>query len=1307
MKTNEQALSQIVERSLNEICILDAESLKFVYVNEAARRNLGYADEELLQMTPADLSVTHTEQRIKQLFSSLAENPDPGHKIVFEDHHRRKDGTAYPAEIHLHRTDYNGSPAYLAFVLDSSQQYQSRERLDYALKGAALGYWEWDYKTGEKTANPRFLAMLGLQQDEIGGMRDFFGRIHPDDEAEVRKALDEAIKSDGPVINEIRVQHKDGHWVWVRASCSVVTRDPLTNEPLYLCGTLLDISARKQIEEQLQHTEARFNTAEQVARIGSWELDLVANSLYWSDEVYRIFELAPQQLNASYEGFLEQVHPADRTAVDKAYTDSVDSHAPYDIVHRLLLGDGSEKIVRECCETFYDDEGNPVRSIGTVQDITSLKNRERELLQFRAVIDASPDAITITDYDTMRFLYVNRAGTQRIGYSEQELLEMGLQHVSDINPEEIKLQFDETIAAGEAGSSIETDIVSKSGERMASELRRRALQLDDQLVIITITHDLRERKKTEKELLKFRAVIDATPDSIYFTDVETMRFVYTNKTAAARSGYSQQELLQLGPQDILTIDREELRRSYDEVIAAGEQGIVTEVPVLSKKDTRPWSELHRRALQIEGRWTIVTISRDISARKQHESELLQFRAAMDASTDMIYVTDRDSMRFIYANQQAAEQTGFSQQELLQRGPMDVLRVERAALEEMYDEVIAAGEAGLVSEVKTRTREGQDSVAEVRRRALQVDERWLIVTISQDISVRRQAEKQLRQSHEELEQRVAERTIQLQQEIEQREAYAKNLKLSEERFYDIATSSADGFWETDTSLAFTYIDKYFLRMTGIDESRFLGLTNREQGCSEEKSPAWQQYLEDLEKHRPFRDIQLTYETAGGSPCYINVSGTPVFDDSGEFKGYRGAATDVTHQVEIELEAADAQQAMRVAKEEAEQASQAKSDFLASMSHELRTPMNAILGFSQLLGLSGQATELSDKQKEYVDHILSSGEHLLKLISDVLEFNAIEEGQMTTMYAQVSVQPLLEECLQQVSLRAEEGQVELVNLCGQGSMLPLLWTDATRLKQVLLNLLSNAIKYNKVGGTVTVSCSEAPDQYVRISVSDTGSGIPLYRQDQLFTPFDRLGRETGQIAGTGIGLIIARRVVELLGGEIGFESEEGHGSTFWVNIPIGEVQQTAASGTDREVASQASVAEVGQEAIEGASRSILYIEDNLANLRLMQHIVDGFPTVELLSAHNAEVGIDLARQHRPDLIFLDINLPGMGGIEALQQLRQLDETSAIPAIAISADAAPTDIDKALKAGFESYITKPVNIVNIRQTIVRMLSPNRPRD
>jgi signal transduction histidine kinase/ActR/RegA family two-component response regulator len=432
-----------------------------------------------------------------------------------------------------------------------------------------------------------------------------------------------------------------------------------------------------------------------------------------------------------------------------------------------------------------------------------------------------------------------------------------------------------------------------------------------------------------------------------------------------------------------------------------------------------------------------------------------------------------------------------------------------------------------------------------------------------------------------------------------------------------------------------------------------------------------------------NYELTYICKDGSRFPAIVSITALRDDYDEIIGYLliGSDNSVRKRVESEL---------KLAMMAAEKANRAKTDFLSSMSHELRTPLNAILGFAQLME-SGSPLPTPAQQRN-LDQILKAGWYLLELINEVLDLALIESGKVTLSREPVSLAEVMLECRAMIEAQAQKRGIAMSFPRFDAPYI--VKADRTRVKQVLINLLFNAIKYNRPGGAVVVECTPVKPHALRISVRDTGAGLAPEQLAQLFQPFNRLGKEAGAEEGTGIGLVVTKRLVEMMGGSIGVESAVGVGSMFWIELELTTGLGLAAQDT---LAAAVSPAPTSSGA---ALRTVLYVEDNPANLELVEQLITRRPDLRLLSAADGSVGIEFARAYQPEVILMDINLPGLSGIEAMKILRADPATAAIPIIALSANAVPRDIERALEAGFYDYLTKPIKVAHFMAVLDRAL-------
>jgi len=510
-----------------------------------------------------------------------------------------------------------------------------------------------------------------------------------------------------------------------------------------------------------------------------------------------------------------------------------------------------------------------------------------------------------------------------------------------------------------------------------------------------------------------------------------------------------------------------------------------------------------------------------------------------------------------------------------------------------------------------------------------------------------------------------------------------LLISEARHARIIQSSNDGIWEWSAEHGGFHFSSRCWEHLGYSEHD----DNVNQGI--DRVQAWRKRIHEddlptfdaaLKHHiRNNEPFDIEYRILGKDEAWrwIRARGQMAYSEEGKATRMSGTNMDIT-------EIKRAEERVIKSKEDAELANRAKSDFLSSMSHELRTPLNAILGFAQLFDMD---TGLSPDQKSNVLEIKQAGEHLLQLVGDVLDLAKIESGRMGFSLEPVAPIRLLREVEMLLQAQAEFHQITL-EIVTNGLEENAVVADAVRLKQILLNLVSNAVKYNRDGGTVTITVSKADGEMMRIAVCDTGKGISEHQHKLLFQPFNRLGAEGTNIIGSGVGLVITKQLVEQMHGVIDFNSVVDVGSTFWVELPMymGQPIEQLADQYDR-ITSELS-SEIPDLAVRDEKR-ILYVEDNPPNQRLMKQLLVRYPNLHLDISGEPLRGIYLARTTRPDLIIMDINLPGMDGFETVEVLKQDVSTREIPVIALTANAMVHDIEKGKASGFDYYLTKPLDL------------------
>ena len=520
------------------------------------------------------------------------------------------------------------------------------------------------------------------------------------------------------------------------------------------------------------------------------------------------------------------------------------------------------------------------------------------------------------------------------------------------------------------------------------------------------------------------------------------------------------------------------------------------------------------------------------------------------------------------------------------------------------------------------------------------------------------------------------------------------RLRDQQFYtrSLIESISDALITTDPAGVISDVNEQTVALTGRSRIELMGTPFKQYFTDPLRA---QQCIDRVLSEKKVTHYELTIRNPDRPETVVSCNATPFYDRDRTLRGVIAVARDVTERKRLDLALLDTNLELQGAKVTAERANQAKSEFLSRMSHELRSPLNAILGFAQLVD-SGSPSPTA-AQKDSIDQILQAGWYLLELINEILDLALIESGKLSMSFEPMALAEVLGDCQAMIEPQARKSDIAVAFREPDAALY--VQADRTRVKQLFVNLLSNAIKYNRVGGTVEVHCRPVPGDRIRVSFQDQGEGLPPDKLAQLFQPFNRLGQEAGIEEGTGIGLVVCKHLVELMGGAIGVESTVGVGSVFWVDL-------MASSGLDVLADVAALPTTVVADVVLGTpQRTVLCVEDNPANLMLVSRLLARRPDLQLLSAKDGRSGIELARSAMPEVILMDINLPGISGLTALKILAGDPATAHIPVIALSANAMPHDIAKGLQAGFFRYLTKPIKIDEFMDTLDLALAAAQP--
>lgn len=1208
--------------------------------------------------------------------------------------------------------------------LRQSQEELSASRNEYfnLFHFSPVGYLVTDLDGTIRKANLAFIRLVKQELSDVLG-KHLFRFVSMDCRSAFVSWLKRFERTGVASRLEIRLMEGDGPGPWVEIYPEKQATDEEQQEDngstrLHL--SILNVTERRLVEDSLRDSEARLKRSQEIAHLGSWELDLATGSLLWSDEVYRIFGYSAQQFIPTYEAFLEAIHPLDRKAVDEAYSHSVANMLDgYEIEHRVIRADNGEIThVLEKCEHYRDTNGRITKSVGMVLDITEQKRTEM-LLKARLDLVDFARSHTLAELLEKTLDIAENLTASSIGFYhfvEKDQQTLVLQAWST----RTKAEFCQAKGAGlhynitEAGVWVDcvrerrpvihndyATLLHKKGlpEGHAPVIRELVVPIlrGERLVAILgvgnkptdytgrdvetiafladVAWEITDRKRKGEELERSREqymlAVNGSQDGIWDWDIRNNRLFLSSKWKEM-IGYAADEL----PDEFSTFeellhpdDRERVMGEIDRYLKGSNKHYSLEFRFRHRDGSYLWILARGEALRDEAGlpYRMAGSHTDVTGRRRMEEALREnealFRSIFETANDGILVVEGQSRMFVMANTVVCNMLGYSRDELLQLSVPDIHPPEQ--IEKVLDifERQYRGEFMLAEEMPMRRKDGSTFYADINASPMRLEGREFLVGILRDITERREAQEAMK-----LRDRVFTHALDMLC-VAGFDGYFKVL--------NPAWSRTLG-WDMEELLRRPYLD--FVHPLDREATRNASAT--------------------IVNGQAIYQFENRYICKDGSVRWLAWNSFPYQAEGIMF----GVARDVTEskraeemllQTNRELEEATVR--AREMAVQAEAANIAKSHFLANMSHEIRTPMNAVIGMSDLL----LETPLSEKQRQYLSVISKSADSLLGIINDILDYSKIEADRLDIEEIDFDLRTLLEDVSDLVAMRAHEKNLEFV--CFMPPDVPTrLIGDPTRLRQIISNLANNGVKFTGSGEvSVRVTGKELDRQRVRLDfeVTDTGIGLSEEARVRLFQPFVQADSSTTrQFGGTGLGLSIAKRLVEMMGGKIGVDSEEGKGSRFWFTITLKKQRGRQWSA-------------VPESPGDIRSTRILAVDDNATNRMVIGAMLENwgcrFSIAENGNSALAMLDDAIDKDDAYGLVVLDMAMPGMDGEELGRKIRAR-ETYRDPAMVMltSVGGGNADAARMRNIGFDAYLSKPIKQSHLYSCLSEVLANrNKP--
>lgn len=1129
--------------------------------------------------------------------------------------------------------------------------------------------------------NPSGLKMMCVEDESEIRFMPYLDAVSDEDRARIGNLLELAVQGQS---SEFEYTSANGS----KFQSAFVPIKNSNDQVSLITGLTQDVTKRKQTEAAFQTQTERLNLATRYAHIGIWDWDIQNDKLEWDNQMFNLYGINLEQTPQAYETWLNGIHPDDRESSDEVSRQAVRGEIEYDTEFRVVWFDGSVHWLKADGRVFRDPNGKAVRMVGLNYDITERKLAEEKIreqdMQFRKLSANVPDLI---------FQFTRRPdGTYHVPVASE-----GIRNIFGCTPEDVaddfapiarviypedseRVMHDIEFSAKNLTlftCDFRVQIPGKEGLQWISSRSTPEKLSDGSITWYGFNTNITERKLAEEAL---RSSEESLAEAQRMAHIGSWEWdMLANTVTWSKEMYRvfdvEPEAFDGKPEFLLTLvlpdDVEKITNSINDNLEDGSS------PTLEYRVVHKDGSIHHviadgRTKFDEAGKPIKSIGtvQDITERKQAEEARqvseLRFRAISENSLAGIYIVQNGKLS--YVNAALAEIFKYAPEELFSADPLILIHPDdRALVSENIRRRMAGEVQSLRYEFRGLCKDGEIKYIEVLGARVDLEGQPAIIGNIVDITERKQAEELVRRYADELEKRVQERTAEV---------------------HDLYNNAPAGYHSLNARGIIVQINQTELEWLGYTREELVGVKSFAELFTPQSKNIFTEQFPIFLKQDWIKDMEFDVIRKDGSILPVLVNATAVYDESGNFVMSRSSLFDITKRKEAELELQAANIAL-------EKASKLKDEFLANMSHELRTPLNGILGFSETL-LEGVRGPLSERQKQAVQTIRTSGEHLLGLINDILDVSRIEFGNFELRPTHFDVNEICQASLIFIKQLAEKKSIAVEYEPPAASST--IFADPMRLKQVLVNLLNNAVKFTPQHGKVKLEVqTDAREGLMRFSVTDTGIGIDPEDLKKLFQPFVQLDSSLSrQYEGSGLGLVLVKKMVSMHGGSLDVQSKAGAGSCFSFSLPWHPKREEERSLHDDQAEHAAQ-----EKTVPTIHAKILLVEDNESNIMLTRDYLENCGHQVFEARHGGEA-LKKAEEVSPDLILMDVQMPEMDGMEATRRLRANPRFASVPIIAVTAFAMSGDRERCLAAGMNDYISKPFKLKEVSQLIERFLKP-----